>query len=266
MLLKIAALGYIMKFNVLMEWTTDRGYTGRERRHEGSKAAIVQSFYSTLAHRRAERTEEEVIFVLQGPTTGRCDSLGRLKVVLPEVSPTMIGNYSLVVRPAHGKEDDSAPSHYEEESKSISDLSKDKADLEDNISNSRFPSSFVDAPEKFIPVDMVDELSIQLRDLPTRSSEERAVQEQAVLDLPILVGEYKKPTDDKDRGTGTNQSRMNLTSSVKFLEVIGITGVPVYGIQMEGPIATISVAVMKDGVCILTVYVVAGVVQKHTAD
>ena len=164
--------------------------------------------------------------MLQGPTTGRCDSLGRLKVVLPEVSPAMIVNYSLVVRPTRGKEDDDAASHHEEGSKfkSSNDLSKDKADLEDNISCSRFPSSFVDVPEKSTPVDMVDGPTSRLRELPSRSGEERAVQEQAVLDLPVLVGEYKRPTDDKDRGTGTNQLRMNLTSSVNFLEAVGITG------------------------------------------
>ena len=266
MLEEIQVLTNTLHPRIAREWARARGCTEGDRQNDAEKGALMNMLSIAWSGRRSKRTEQEVRFVLRGPVSGRCDSLGRLKVVLPKVFPTMLGSCSLEVRPALGKEDDSAPSHYEEESKSISDLSKDKADLEDNISNSRFPSSFVDAPEKFIPVDKADELISRLRDLPTRSSKERAVQEQVVLDLPILVGEYKRPADDKGRGIGTNQLRMNLTSSVKFLEAVGITGVPVYGVQMEGPIAAISAAVMKNGVCILTVYVMASAVQKHTAD
>ena len=258
---------------LLLSWARDRGCTNGDRHEEADKAGAFQSFHAKWARRREERTTEEVKLVLQGPASGRCDSLGRLKVILPEVSPAMIGNYSLVVRPAHGKEDDDAASHHEEgsKSKSNSDPPKDEKDLGDNISNSRFPSSFVDVPGKSALADTVDELSRQLRNLPTPSSEEKAAQEKtakekAILELPILVGEYKRVKDEKDRGTGTNQLRMYLTSSVKFLEAIGITRVPVYGVQTEGPIAAISAAVMKNGVCILTIYVVVGVVQKHTAN
>ena len=262
-----------MSYNVLIKWTTDRGCTDDDIHEEAVKARTLQSFHSRWADRRAKRTTEEVKLVLQGPASGRCDSLGRLKVILSDISPAMIRNYSLVVRPALGKEDDSAASHHEErsKSKSSSDPSNNEGDLGDNISNARFPSSFVDVPGKAAPADKVDELTRQMQNLPTPSSEEKAAQdnnaqEKAILELPILVGEYKRVKDDKDRGTGTNQLRMNLTSSIKFLEAIGITGVPVYGVQTEGPIAAVSAAVMKNGVCILTVYVVVGVVQKHIAD
>ena len=269
MLMETEALSSAVDRDVLIKWATDRGCMD-DRRDESVKATNAQMLHFDWEDRRSRQTEEEIKSILQGPAGGRCDSLGLLKVVLSGVSPAIIGNSSLVVRPAHGKEDDSASSHHQEESKSKSsgDPLKTKGDLGDKISTSRFPSSFVDAPKK--SVDKVDELTTKLRDLLIPSSEDKVSQEtvvqEGVLELPILVGEYKKPRDVKDRGTDTNQLRMYLVSSVKFLEAIGITGVPVYGMQTEGPIAAISAAVMKNGVCILIVYVVVGVLQRHTAD
>ena len=51
--------------------------------------------------------------------------------------------------------------------------------------------------------------------------------------IPILVGEYMRSTDETGRETGTNQLGMYLTAAVKYLEAIGITGVPVYGVQTD---------------------------------
>ena len=98
---------------------------------------------------------------------------------------------------------------------------------------------------KYPPVGTVDEVTAQLQNLYTTGDKE-----QAVLELPIFVGEYKvlkRPADLKGRQTGTNQLRMYLTASAKLLEAVGITGVPVYGVQTEGPIAAISAAVVKKG-------------------
>ena len=68
---------------------------------------------------------------------------------------------------------------------------------------------------------------------------------------PFLFGR-----NETGREMGTSQTRMYLTASVKYLEAIGITGVPVYGVQTEGPFAVSSAAVIKGeyGVCTVIVY------------
>ena len=100
----------------------------------------------------------------------------------------------------------------------------------------------------------VDEAAEQLQDIHTTDNKE-----QAVLELPILVGEYKKPPDVRGLQISTNQIRMHLTASAKFLEAVGISGIPVYGIQIDGPIASISASVVKKGVCIPIKYVLMSV-------
>ncbi|KAF8545941.1 hypothetical protein OG21DRAFT_1589690 [Imleria badia] len=64
------------------------------------------------------------------------------------------------------------------------------------------------------------------------------------LELPILAVNYKKASDSMTKGT--NQLRMYLTASVKFLQAVGITDVPVYGVQTDGPIVVLPAAVLRD--------------------
>ena len=73
---------------------------------------------------------------------------------------------------------------------------------------------------------------------------------------PFLFGR-----NETGREMGTSQTRMYLTASVKYLEAIGITGVPVYGVQTEGPFAVSSAAVIKGEYGVCTVIVLG-----HTAD
>jgi hypothetical protein len=64
------------------------------------------------------------------------------------------------------------------------------------------------------------------------------------LELPILTAEYKKASDNLMKGT--NQLRMYLTASVKFLQAIGITNIAVYGVQTDGPIVVLPAAILGD--------------------
>ena len=64
------------------------------------------------------------------------------------------------------------------------------------------------------------------------------------LELPILTVEYRKASDSLMKGT--NQLRMYLTASVKFLQAVGITNIPVYGVQTDGPIVVLPAAVLRD--------------------
>ncbi|KAF8139647.1 hypothetical protein EV363DRAFT_1579207 [Boletus edulis] len=56
--------------------------------------------------------------------------------------------------------------------------------------------------------------------------------------------EYKKVSDDLVKGT--NQLRMYLTASVKFLQAVGIRNVPVYGVQTDGSVVVLPAAVLRD--------------------
>lgn len=72
------------------------------------------------------------------------------------------------------------------------------------------------------------------------------------LDLPILVAEYKKQAGASYAMKATNQLRMYLTASVKFLESVGITGFIVYGMITDGPYVAFPAAVMtENGVNVL---------------
>ena len=64
------------------------------------------------------------------------------------------------------------------------------------------------------------------------------------LELPILVVEYKKASDNMMKAT--NQVRMYLTASVKFLQAVGIANTPVYGVQTDEPIVVLPAAVPRD--------------------
>ena len=191
-----------------------------------------------------------------GPSSGRCDSLGQLIVRLERVSPSRVEKSSLVVRPTHKIEDKStvSPPQHEGGNKAKSNgvqPAKMKNELGNAISNGH---PRVDLELKNVrSQDPVDEVNAQTQ--RTSISDETGDKESTALGLPILVGEHKRPID----GTGreTNQLRMCLTAAVKYLEAIGIAGVPVYGMQMEGPTAVFSAAVVKgkSRVCTVIVYV-----------
>ena len=70
-------------------------------------------------------------------------------------------------------------------------------------------------------------------------------------------GDILEPTKEWIGTSCLQCPRMYLTAAVKYLEAIGITDIPVYGVQTDGPIAVFSAAVIKGeyGVCTVTVYV-----------
>lgn len=66
------------------------------------------------------------------------------------------------------------------------------------------------------------------------------------LDLPLLVVEHKKEGDESQTIKATNQMRMYLTASVKFLQAVGITGFVVYGMVTAGSRVSFPAAVLTD--------------------
>lgn len=64
-----------------------------------------------------------------------------------------------------------------------------------------------------------------------------------LLDLPIVAVEHKKKSDHLAKTM--NQLRMHLTALVKFLQTIGITNFPVYGVEADGPNVSLPTAVLR---------------------
>ena len=233
--------------------------------HEGTDDEVSDELHEDLKIRIASNNWRKTILVTNngeaelihtGPSSGRCDALGELIVHLEGVSPTGVNKSSLVVRSTCEKEDQSAASQYDGVSRAkLDEIQSDRG--ENNLANVSNGHYCLDKElEKDSPQGPVDKMTEQMQKLRTTDNESTA------LGLPILVGGYKRPTDMSGCETGRNQTRMNLTASVKYLESIGIIGVPVYGVYMEGPFALFSAAVVKGKykVCTAIVYVLMGVV------
>ncbi|KAI0915807.1 hypothetical protein AcV5_003628 [Taiwanofungus camphoratus] len=70
--------------------------------------------------------------------------------------------------------------------------------------------------------------------------------ESAILELPLIVIEYKKASYSETQGE--NQHWLYCMALLQFLEAIGITNYPIYSVLAEGPQVMLSSAQIKDGV------------------
>ena len=253
-------------YRQISDWVKAHGAEISERGKETSMRAQVQILFADWLNRRAsiDEVKAENDSICKGPLGGRCDSLGQIMVKVTGVSTADVEKSSLVVHPTREKVDNiTAPQpQHEGGSKAKSTGGKPsitKNGLGDTISNGYTCVGVELKNER--SQDPVDKITAQMQ--KAGISDETNDKESIALAIPILVGEHKRLTDGTSRETGTNQLRMYLTSAVKYLEAIGITGVPVYGVQTDGPIAVFSAAVIKGeyGVCTVIVYVLG-----HTAD
>jgi len=202
----------------------------------------------------------------QFPSTGRCDALGRLMVELPNVSSEDVSHLPLVVRTSgkHGGDKrrnevvasarasrprtrhrgQGEPStKVSSNSLTVPDVSSG-AETRTNGTRYTIPSSSVptsmqslDNKEQAGSTGSIDALASEVRGL-------RLGPDVTRLELPILTVEYKKASDSLMKGT--NQVRMYLTASVKFLQAVGISNIPVYGVQTDGPIVVLPAAIIRD--------------------
>ena len=250
-------------YQQISNWAGAHGGTVDEKEGEDRMEGQVRTLFTDWEDRRGTINEAELENLRKGPLGGRCDSLGQIMVKVTGISAADVEKNSLVVRSAQEKEDRiTAPQPQREGgSKAKSggvqatenETKKKNNELGDTISNGHPPLGII--LEKVQPPDPVVTLTAQLH--KSGIADDTDKKKSTALGLPILVGEYKRSTDGTARETGTNQLRMYLTASVKYLEAIGITDVPVYGVQTEGPIAVFSAAVIKgeNKVCTLTAYV-----------
>jgi len=95
-------------------------------------------------------------------------------------------------------------------------------------------------------------------DTTSRLSEENALPEASAQDLllPVLLSKYKK----KDASTiaqAMNQMRTYLVSALSFLDALGITEQPVFGLVVNGRLGAVTMGWKKDDVCAPSVHNVA---------
>ncbi|KAI6008102.1 hypothetical protein F5J12DRAFT_936555 [Pisolithus orientalis] len=64
-----------------------------------------------------------------------------------------------------------------------------------------------------------------------------------LLDLPLITVEYKKTSGSLVQAM--NQLRMYLTALVKFLQAMGVMDFPVYGVEANGSVVSLPVAVLQ---------------------
>lgn len=228
---------------------------------EVANATYVLSQWLTWKRKINTETEAQMISQLgHFPSTGRCDALGRLLVELPSVSSKTLGQFPLVVRAAtkndaDERKDKKAPmsasrtqakprGRSEQLAKSLtvpddsSTAGTEEMGTRYTMLSSSIPSSVqCSNAEKPTSMESLDILTCQAQRL-------RIGPDATRLELPILTVEYKKTSDHLMKGT--NQVRMYLTASVKFLQAVGITNVPVYGVQTDGPIVVVPAAVLRD--------------------
>lgn len=231
-----------------------------ETPEELANIAFVLSQYSSWIGGINKETEKQKISKLgQFPSTGRCDALGRLLVKVPGVSSETLGQFPLVVRAATksnqeraGDKSSSSRSRVQANSRGRSEKSApsghsltvpdNSGAAEGKTGGQRYTMLSSSSPS--MQYSDAEKTTESMKLLTRKAHELRIEPDVTQLELPILNVEYKKASDNMIKGT--NQLRMYLTASVKFLKAVGIKNFAVYGVQTDGSIAVVPAAVLRD--------------------
>ncbi|KAF8123307.1 hypothetical protein EV363DRAFT_1180446 [Boletus edulis] len=245
----------------LNSWIQRRGGPPDADLREANHISYVFSQWSSWQRETDAETEDSMISKLgQFPSKGRCDALGRLLVELPNVSSKNVGHLTLVNH-STGKHDGSGGSNEVKTSarseasatasrgktskKSLTVPDASAAAKSTNGMRYSIPSSSISTSMQSLDKEQVDSDSENSVDMLTHKTQQLQLGPVATyLELPILAVEYRKVSDDLVKGT--NQLRMYLTASVKFLQAVGITNAPVYGVQTDGSVVVLPAAVLRD--------------------
>ncbi|KAN0101122.1 hypothetical protein V8E55_001106 [Tylopilus felleus] len=240
-------------------WLKSHGRPPKADRDEFEHSTFVRVHFTSWRRETNEETEALKISKLsQVSSTGRCDALGRLLVELPDVSPNAVHHFPLVVRPARksqgrkGAKEVKASSSKSGPPTSTGSLPSSSLTIPvgSPATNTQETGTRYTMPSSSVSTSMhpfdngqtrssesVDALAYKVKQLQLGT-------DAPCLELPILTAEYKKASDNLMKGT--NQLRMYLTASVKFLQAIGITNIAVYGVQTDGPIVVLPAAILGD--------------------
>ncbi|KAF8628758.1 hypothetical protein AX17_005919 [Amanita inopinata Kibby_2008] len=255
MLDKMQNLTYYSKHEQLKKWILDRGGQDSEAKDENNYQIYVSSKFRSWSFERTEVTEKMILQLGEDPSTGTCDMFGYLLVTVPSTLHNDLDGSQLVQRGdarsgkcnscAGGKKVSGTTSQSKhtlrgaETTEKFLVPSQPASKKSQSGSKSTRPyhipaASLSSTTHKF--ADNVDTLDAKLQDMK--------IVDFAPLELPIVVVEHKRQSEQPEKAT--NQMRMYLISAAKFLAGLGITGIPVFGIQTDGRYAFLPAVVLKD--------------------
>ena len=241
----------------LDEWMLNRGRPSDADTELANVVYVVSQYLAWAREIDAETENQKISKLGQFPSTGRCDALGRLLVEVPGASLEMLGQFPLVVRATtkskQEKTENKAPrsrSMVQANPRSRSEKSAQVSGRSLTIPDT-FGATGAETGGKRYTMLSSSSPSMQYSDgekatesLTRKVDELRIESDTTRVELPILTVEYKKASDNVIKGT--NQTRMYLTASVKFLKAVGINNFAVYGVQTDGSIAVVPAAVLRD--------------------
>ncbi|KAF8631840.1 hypothetical protein AX17_004981 [Amanita inopinata Kibby_2008] len=248
----------------LEKWISERGGRGSEATDENKHQMYVSSQFDDWLDERRKATEK-ILQLGEDPSTGTCDAFGHLLVMVPGALYNDLLHHFQLVR--HGDKSGQKysghavtattqekasgnssqlkhGSHPTETTRNLSVPSKPASKQSQHRSEHKarrynIPSASLSSTIASQSPDGADKLDTELQDMKIGDD-----QDFEFLELPIVIVEHKRQSERP--GKATNQMRMYLISAVKFLETLGISGVPIYGIQTDGRYAFFPAAVIKN--------------------
>ncbi|KIO14435.1 hypothetical protein M404DRAFT_5804 [Pisolithus tinctorius Marx 270] len=259
-------------------WLNSRGNapaaTAAADREIESALYVYSRFPAWVIQRRKEKESETITGLGMFPRTGKCDALGCLWVKLPNVSVEDLGQFPFIHRTPPtdevGANDATKASRQNDATRAskrgdatresghndgapIDPLDGDRSlNITSRSCSSLKPPGPSDTKETRYTITLASLSSIRQANgtaedtvEPTTSRIERLQigPDATLLDLPIVAVEHKKKSNHLAKTM--NQLRMHLTASVKFLQTIGITNFPVYGVEADGPNVSLPTAVLR---------------------
>ncbi|KAF8634984.1 hypothetical protein AX17_004051 [Amanita inopinata Kibby_2008] len=258
MIEKMQHLTIFPQYGELKKWTLLRGGQDSDAAAENTyRASVFQQLSSWNEHTKVAKM---ILRLGEDPSTGTCDVLGHLLVTVPSTLLNGLHGYQLVARRVeHGGKHNSHAAGGETEDENPSQtkhMPRSATKTARNLSVPSQPASkqAESEPETtrpyHIPAASLASTTIKLADgvdtLVAKTQDMKIANKSdfASLELPVIVVEHKRQSEQP--GKATNQIRMYLTSTVKFLASLGITGIPVFGIQTDGRHAFLPAAVQRD--------------------
>ncbi|KAI0940459.1 hypothetical protein AcW1_003650 [Taiwanofungus camphoratus] len=186
----------------------------------------------------------------QAPHQGKCDALGTLHVpiaVAEELLKTIrLANLAPYATPYESQQSpQSRP-----DALSPPQTKRNSNTIEGGTNHTYIMVASTKCPSRAIHNHLCEErkgsVSSLIESLKGLAFDCKDSSESAILELPLIVIEYKKASYSQTQGE--NQHRLYFTALLRFLEAIGITDYPIYSVLAEGPQATLSSARINDGV------------------
>ncbi|KAF9802488.1 hypothetical protein IEO21_09891 [Rhodonia placenta] len=206
------------------------------------------------------------------PTTARCDAIGAVRMPV-NLSKAALKPYHFVKPRSGGSKppasinrdqsdaannDPSTPSTTSTPPSAAPTSALDYSQLDSAICDSRDVYQQAKQSGRANPaqadVNLVAKLDqLRFEDTPRTTSHATGdVSNTEYLDLPLIVVEYKRPSDTHT--DHINQRRIYCVSAARFLEAIGIDEFPIFSVLSDGPLTVLAVTWAKDGVCSSVAY------------